>query len=80
MLTDNSYHIRGSKGELIMNNKPYLIVSGIIFGLSTIGQSMRLIFQIPVQIGAINMPVWSSVIGLIVVSPMCIWAIRLASK
>ena len=63
-----------------MNDKTYLIVSGVIFGLSTIGQLIRLIFQIPVQVGTLNIPVWPSALGLIVTLSMCIWAFRLASK
>ena len=59
-----------------MNDKTYLIVSGVIFGLSTIGQLIRLIFQIPVQVGSLNIPVWPSGLGLIVVLSMCIWAFR----
>ena len=63
-----------------MNDKTYLIVSGFIFGLSTIGQLIRLIFQIPVQVGTLNIPVWPSALGLIVALSLCIWAFRLASK
>jgi hypothetical protein len=63
-----------------MNDKIYLIVSGVIFGLSTIGQLIRLIFQIPVQVGTLNIPVWPSALGLIVALSLCIWAFRLASK
>lgn len=63
-----------------MNDKTYLIVSGVIFGLSTIGQLIRLIFQIPVQVGTLNIPVWPSALGLIVALSLCIWAFRLASK
>ena len=63
-----------------MNDKTYLIVSGIIFSLSTIGQLIRLIFQVPVQVGTLNIPVWPSALGLIVALSLCIWAFRLASK
>ncbi len=63
-----------------MNDKTYLIVSGVIFGLSTIGQLIRLIFQVPVQVATLNIPVWPSALGLIVALSMCIWAFRLASK
>jgi hypothetical protein len=63
-----------------MNDKTYLIVSGVIFGLITIGHLIRLIFQIPVQVGTLNIPVWPSALGLIVALSLCIWAFRLASK
>ena len=63
-----------------MNVKPYLIVTGILFGLQTIGQLCRVIFQVPIQVGTINIPVWPSAIGLIVTLLLCTWAFRLAIK
>jgi hypothetical protein len=63
-----------------MNEKNYLIVSGVIFGLQTVGQLIRLIFQIPAQVGTLNIPVWPSALGLLVTVSLCVWAFRLASK
>ena len=63
-----------------MNSRTYLIVSGVIFGLISIGQLMRLIFQVPIQISTLIIPVWPSALVLIGVLLMCIWAFRLASK
>ena len=60
-----------------MDYKNYLIVSGIIFGLVTVGQLARLTFQIPVQVGQLNVPIWPSFIGLAVALTLCVWAIRL---
>ncbi len=63
-----------------MNDKTYLIISGVIFGLITIGQLFRLTLQIPVQVSTFNIPVWPSAIVLIVALSMCIWAFRLVNK
>jgi len=63
-----------------MNDKTYLIVSGIFFGLITIGQLIRLIFQIPVQIGSLNLPMWPSVLAIILALTLCILAFRLVRK
>jgi hypothetical protein len=63
-----------------MGHKPYFVVSGVIFGVVTIAQLVKLILQIPVQVGAFNVPMWPSVIGLIVALSMCIWVIRLALR
>jgi len=60
-----------------MNYKNYLIVSGIIFGLVTAGQLARLTFQIPVQVGQVNIPIWPSFIGLVVALTLCVWAFKL---
>ncbi len=63
-----------------MNNKNYLIVSGVVFALIIIGQLIRLVFQLPVQMGSISIPMWPSIIVLIVALALCIWAFRLANK
>ena len=61
-----------------MKNNSYMIISGTIFGLITLGQLIRLIYRVPVQIGALNLPLWPSVIAVIVAFGLCIWAFRLA--
>ncbi len=63
-----------------MTDKTYLIVSGIFFGLITIGQLIRLIFQVPVQIGSLNLPMWPSVLAIILALTLCILAFRLVRK
>ena len=63
-----------------MTDKTYLIVSGIFFGLITIGQLIRLIFQVPVQIGSLNLPMWPSVLAIILAVTLCILAFRLVRK
>jgi hypothetical protein len=63
-----------------MNNKNYLIVSGVIFAIASMAQLYRLLFQVPVQVDNINMPMWPSALGLIVALPMCLWAFWLANK
>ncbi len=61
-----------------MKDKPYLIVSGVLFGLITIGQITRLTYQIPVQIGTWNVPLWPSLIAVVLAFGLFIWAFRLA--
>ena len=60
-----------------MNDKYYLIVSGVIFGLITVGQLARLVYQIPVQIGPMNVPIWPSFIGVTLALVLCIWSFSL---
>ncbi len=62
----------------MMNDKPYLIVTGVLFGLITIGQLMRLTYQIPVQIGMWSVPLWPSLIAVVLAFGLFIWAFRLA--
>ncbi|MFQ6005176.1 MAG: hypothetical protein ACE5OQ_06695 [Woeseia sp.] len=60
-----------------MNDKAYLLVTGILFGLIAIGQLARLLFQIPVQVAPVNVPMWPSLIAVALALFLCIWAIRL---
>jgi hypothetical protein len=60
-----------------MKDKAYLIVTGALFGLITLGQLMRLTYQIPVQIGEFNVPLWPSVIAVVLAFTLCAWAFRL---
>ena len=57
-----------------MNDKTYLIVSGVMFALWTIGQLARLIYQIPIQVGNLSVPIWPTVIGVLIALTLCIWA------
>ena len=65
------------EGVQKMNDKNYLIVSGVIFGLITVGQLARLIYQIPVQIGLLNVPVWPSFIAVALALALCVWSFSL---
>lgn len=60
-----------------MKDKPYLIVSGALFGLITFGQLMRLTLQIPVQIGEWSVPLWPSMIAVVLAFVLFVWAFRL---
>ena len=60
-----------------MKDKLSLIVSGVLFGLITLGQLTRLTYQIPVQVGEWNVPLWPSVIGVVLAFALCVWAFRL---
>ena len=60
-----------------MNNRAYLITSGSLFALITLGQLTRLTLQIPVQVGTWSVPLWPSLVVVIVALALFIWAIRL---
>ena len=63
-----------------MNDKAYLIVSGVFFGFITIGQLIRLIFQVSVRIDSLILPMWPSVLAIILALTLCVWALRLVRK
>jgi hypothetical protein len=63
-----------------MNMKPYLIISGIIFGFIAIGHGLRLGFQWTVTVNGWTIPLWMSGVALVVSAILFIWAIQLARK
>jgi hypothetical protein len=60
--------------------RAYLIVTGILFGVVALAHLLRLISGWPVQIGAQAVPMWISVIGLVVAGALCAWAVALARE
>lgn len=60
-----------------MKDRAYLIVSGVVFGLVTLGHLMRVTYQIPVQIGVWSMPLWPSMIAVVLAFALFVWAFRL---
>jgi hypothetical protein len=58
--------------------RSYLVVTGVLFGAVALAHLLRLIYAAPVQIGAQAVPMWISVIGLVIAGGLCIWAFALA--
>ncbi|MEO8207232.1 MAG: hypothetical protein ABI615_13710, partial [Chthoniobacterales bacterium] len=50
-----------------------LRVAAALFGLSFLVHVVRLMTHFPVIIGTITMPMWASVIGLIIAGSLCLW-------
>jgi uncharacterized membrane protein YecN with MAPEG domain len=61
------------------SQKTGLRVASILFGLFAIGHLLRLINQIPVQVGSHQIPMSLSWVALIIAAILCIWLWRLAS-
>ena len=57
-----------------MCKKTYLVISGIIFGLVTIGHVGRLICHLKVQVGDWAAPLWLSWVGAVVAGFLSGWA------
>ena len=54
----------------------YAVVSGLFFGLIAIVQTVRALNQWPVQVAAVQIPVWASWIAAAVAASLCLWAFR----
>jgi hypothetical protein len=59
-----------------MTRNSYQTVSGLVFGLITLGQGIRAVRELPVQVGATSIPVWVSWIAVVVAGGLCLWAFR----
>jgi len=60
--------------------KTGLRVASVLFGLFAIGHLIRLINQIPVQVGSHQIPMGVSWVALIIAAILSIWLWRLASR
>lgn len=63
-----------------MNPRPYLYLSGCIFGVVGVGHFLRVALQIPVHVGTWEFPIWVSWFGGPAALALCLWAFILARK
>lgn len=59
-----------------MKRSGYQTVSGLAFGLVTLGHGIRAVRELPVQVGATSIPVWVSWVAVVVAGGLCLWAFR----
>jgi uncharacterized membrane protein YbhN (UPF0104 family) len=58
----------------------YLRVSGTLFGLIALGHLLRLLYRVPADLGQWVVPLWVSVIGLLLPAALAVWAFRLVRR
>lgn len=58
----------------------YLRVSGTVFGLIALGHLLRLLYRVPAELGQWVVPVWVSVIGVLLPGALALWAFRLVRR
>jgi hypothetical protein len=63
-----------------MATKRYCVVSGALFSLVAIAHLLRIVGSLPVQVGAYEVPMFVSWLGLIVPAILAAWAFRSAGK
>jgi hypothetical protein len=59
--------------------KTGLRVASIIFAIFAIGHLLRLINQVPVQVGSQQIPMGVSWVALIIAAVLCVWMWRLSA-
>ena len=58
-----------------MSNK-YVVVSGAVFGVVAVLQAVRALYQWPLHVGTLEIPVWASWIAVVVAGGLCAWAFQ----
>jgi len=58
--------------------RAFLLTTGVIFSAVAAAQLARLTLALPVQVGGVSVPVWASVIPLVIASGLATWAFRLS--
>lgn len=58
----------------------YAVVSGVLFGVVAVMQAVRALYQWPVQVGGVELPVWGSWVAVVVAGSLCAWAFRSGRK
>jgi hypothetical protein len=54
----------------------YELVSGVFFSLLALVQLIRVVLGWPVQVAAVTVPVWASVLAFLVAGSLAVWAFR----
>jgi hypothetical protein len=54
-----------------------LRVAGIVFGLMSLAQLLRLIIQPMIVVAGHVMPLWPSVLAFLILASLCFWLLRL---
>ncbi len=62
-----------------MTERLYLLISGSVFALVGFFHLIRLIYQWSVQVGALGIPQWPSLLAIVAAGVLSIWAFRIAS-
>jgi len=58
----------------------YAVVSGALFGVLAVLQAVRALYQWPVNVGSVDIPVWVSWVAMVVAGGLCVWAFRSVRK
>jgi len=58
----------------------YAVVSGVLFGVVAVLQAVRALYQWPVHVAGVDIPMWGSWVAVVVAGSLCAWAFQSAHK
>ena len=65
-------------GRQDMEHKRYCVISGVLFSLVALAHLLRIVFDMPVQVDDLVVPMLVSWVGLIVPAALAYWAFRIS--
>ena len=63
-----------------MNTKSYLIVSTLIFTVVAVMHLLRLVLGWSVMLGMTSIPLWASVLALLISASIALWGLSLVRR
>ncbi len=63
-----------------MNERNYLLISAVIFGLMATTHLVRLFTPFSIVVGSWTVPLWGSLLGVAIGIVLSVWAFRLAYR
>ncbi|MGH9779341.1 MAG: hypothetical protein ACRD5I_13105 [Candidatus Acidiferrales bacterium] len=63
-----------------MSHKAFSLVAGVIFSLIVLGHVIRLVFSVPWVVADWTVPIWVSMVAVLVAGFMAYEAFRLSAK
>jgi len=63
-----------------MKARTYLLISGVIFGLVCLGHMLRIVFDWPLIIGTLDVPMAVSWMGMIITAGLVVWVIAMLTR
>jgi hypothetical protein len=63
-----------------MKHKPYCVVTGALFAIVALAHLARLAFGWSIYVDTQVVPMWVSVLGLVIPGGLAVWAFRLSTR
>ena len=63
-----------------MKTRTYLLISAVIFSVVCLGHLLRIVFNWPLAIGTLDVPMAVSWMGMIITGGLVVWAIAMLTR
>ncbi len=63
-----------------MKTKTYLLISAVIFSVVCLGHLLRIVFNWPLVIGTLDVPMAVSWMGMIITAGLVVWVVAMLAR